>query len=225
MIPPPLSGCCLQQRTSTWRFVLSRRCDRTAGAVGVDGAVAGSRQWLWAASPSLRAGDRRDLFRGVMLTALQRAWGNDLRATVVSLIFVALHAGERRGIRRRWWRSARWDSDAGAAASHGQDRAGNRRARRLQPRHRRERARSHLTSSPRIFASTARAARRWWRRFTVMDRGNSRPSVSVPPASSRITCIAPRPKLHHRIDHDLGSAGGDQGVAVRVAPRPLDVGR
>ena len=58
----------------------------------------GSRQWLWAAFAVLCAPAIEEiLFRGVMLTALQRAWGTICAATVVSLIFVALHAGEAAG--------------------------------------------------------------------------------------------------------------------------------
>jgi membrane protease YdiL (CAAX protease family) len=58
----------------------------------------GSRQWLWAAFAVLCAPAIEEiLFRGVMLTALQRAWGTICAAIVVSLIFVALHAGEAAG--------------------------------------------------------------------------------------------------------------------------------
>jgi membrane protease YdiL (CAAX protease family) len=58
----------------------------------------GSRQWLWAAFAVLCAPAIEEiLFRGVMLTALQRAWGTICAAAVVSLIFVALHAGEAAG--------------------------------------------------------------------------------------------------------------------------------
>lgn len=58
----------------------------------------GSRQWLWAAFAVLCAPAVEEiLFRGVMLTALQRAWGTICAAVVVSLIFVALHAGEAAG--------------------------------------------------------------------------------------------------------------------------------
>jgi len=58
----------------------------------------GSRQWLWAAFAVLCAPAVEEiLFRGVMLTALQRAWGTICAAAVVSLVFVALHAGEAAG--------------------------------------------------------------------------------------------------------------------------------
>lgn len=58
----------------------------------------GSRQWLWAAFAVLCAPAVEEiLFRGVLLTALQRAWGTICAAVVVSLIFVALHAGEAAG--------------------------------------------------------------------------------------------------------------------------------
>jgi membrane protease YdiL (CAAX protease family) len=58
----------------------------------------GSRQWLWAAFAVLCAPAIEEiLFRGVLLTALQRAWGTICAAAVVSLIFVTLHAGESAG--------------------------------------------------------------------------------------------------------------------------------
>jgi membrane protease YdiL (CAAX protease family) len=58
----------------------------------------GSRQWLWATFAVLCAPAIEEiLFRGVLLTALQRAWGTICAAAVVSLIFVALHAGEAAG--------------------------------------------------------------------------------------------------------------------------------
>jgi membrane protease YdiL (CAAX protease family) len=58
----------------------------------------GSRQWLWAAFAVLCAPAIEEiLFRGVMLTALQRAWGTICASVVVSLLFVALHAGEAAG--------------------------------------------------------------------------------------------------------------------------------
>jgi membrane protease YdiL (CAAX protease family) len=57
-----------------------------------------ARQWLWAAFAVICAPAVEEiLFRGVLLTALQRAWGTLCAGVVVSLIFVALHAGEAAG--------------------------------------------------------------------------------------------------------------------------------
>lgn len=54
-----------------------------------------SRQWLWASFALLCAPAIEEiLFRGVLLTALERAWGTVSAAVVVTSTFVLLHAGE-----------------------------------------------------------------------------------------------------------------------------------
>jgi membrane protease YdiL (CAAX protease family) len=69
-----------------------------AGPLASMAHTSGSRQWLWATFAILCAPAIEEiLFRGVMLTALQRAWGTVCATLVVSLIFVALHAGEAAG--------------------------------------------------------------------------------------------------------------------------------
>jgi membrane protease YdiL (CAAX protease family) len=57
-----------------------------------------SKQWLWALFALLCAPAIEEiLFRGVLLTALQRAWGTLCAAVVVTSVFVMLHAGEAVG--------------------------------------------------------------------------------------------------------------------------------
>jgi len=69
-----------------------------AGPLASMAYAPGSRQWLWATFAVLCAPAIEEiLFRGVMLTALQRAWGTVCATLVVSLIFVMLHAGEAAG--------------------------------------------------------------------------------------------------------------------------------
>jgi len=99
MTPPALAGMLL---ASAYVYVgdVFYPVDATVqqGPLASMAQSPGSRQWLWAAFAVLCAPAIEEiLFRGVMLTALQRAWGTICAAAVVSLIFVALHAGEAAG--------------------------------------------------------------------------------------------------------------------------------
>ena len=99
MILPALAGMLL---AAAYLYVGDSlyRLDATvqAGPLASMAQSSGSRQWLWAAFAVLCAPAIEEiLFRGVLLTALQRAWGTLCAGAVVSLIFVALHAGEAAG--------------------------------------------------------------------------------------------------------------------------------
>jgi membrane protease YdiL (CAAX protease family) len=76
-----------------WAFPMEATVAR--GPLSSMATAPASRQWLWAAFAVLCAPAIEEImFRGVLLTSLQRAWGTLCAAAVVTAIFVMLHAGE-----------------------------------------------------------------------------------------------------------------------------------